>query len=113
MTTPPARDKVIIQGNVGVSQTAIANRQFRIAFRADLRLSIGVMKMKSFIRVAGQEIRIDIWDTDLRIGAAGRRHRGALCDTRAEVHRDRKTLSMTRGRLDAAKSSSIPSIKFH
>jgi small GTP-binding protein len=59
----PARYKVIILGNVGVGKTAIANRQCRIGFRADLRPSVGVMKMKSFIRVAGQEIHIEIWDT--------------------------------------------------
>jgi GTPase SAR1 family protein len=54
---------VIILGNIGVGKMAITNRQCRIGFRADLRSSVGLMKMKSFIWVAGQEIYIEIWDT--------------------------------------------------
>jgi small GTP-binding protein len=64
-TTPrePDRYKVILLGNVGVGKTAIANRQCGIAFRPGLRPSVGVVKMKSYLRVGSQELHIEIWDT--------------------------------------------------
>jgi small GTP-binding protein len=59
----PPRYKVIVLGNVGVGKTSISNRQCRMPFRADVRPSVGVLKMKTFAQVGGNTVHLEIWDT--------------------------------------------------